>query len=604
VQEAWKEFATLAEARDPGRTVTLRDHAVSTPAKADDLPFIHLGDRGDRETDFEVTGVLGEGGMGKVLLARQRSLGRDVAIKVVKEDIGEDRTLGALFEEARITGSLEHPSIVPVHALGKDVAGRPVLVMKRIEGEAFRELVRDGNHPRWASFSGDRVDAIVEIVMAACNALHFAHVRGIVHRDIKLENVMIGSFGEVYVVDWGIAINAPVPGARSPMVGTPTYMAPELAAGDLGKTSARTDVFLLGATLHHALTGTPRHLGDSLYSVLFAAIHSEPVAYDANVPAELADICNRATHRDPEQRYESALALRRALEGFKSHRGSTAISDEATARLADLERAIAERADERTLQSLMIECRFGFTTALRAWGDNQAAQRGLQRTLELSIEHEIERRDAERARSLLAELRVPVPGLEERIDALEESLREEAREHDRIRSVARDQDLRVGGGAQLAILSILPAFAAGLASYVLTRGRTLTHVEIVGAPLLGALLLASGALVLRRKLRTSISRRAIGALVLLPFAIALHRVLAFHMGDSLVSMMATDEIIGATFALVIGITIVRQVAWIALPLTIAGVAGLLLPRLALPIFVGAVICSFSVLVLAWRRAIR
>ncbi|MGZ3477103.1 MAG: protein kinase domain-containing protein, partial [Polyangiales bacterium] len=166
MQEVWEKFATQREGRDPGETVTPQEHGVARVSSVPDRGAERRGDRElpllalDADGDYEVTGVLGEGGMGRVLLARQRSLGRDVAIKVVKEGITEDTTtFGALFEEARITGSLEHPSIVPVHALGRDLSGRPVLVMKRVEGVAWSELLRTPDHPRWSTFGSDRLDA-------------------------------------------------------------------------------------------------------------------------------------------------------------------------------------------------------------------------------------------------------------------------------------------------------------------------------------------------------------------------------------------------------------------------------------------------------------
>src|SRR5262249_2783401 len=158
--------------------------------------------------------------------------------------------LGGLLTEAVITGSLEHPSIVPVHALGCDDAGRPVLVMKRIEGVCWRGMARDEHPPGWAAIDaagGGRRTAHVANLMAVCNAMHFAHRRGVVHRDLKPGNVMIGSYGEVYVVDWGIAARIEAGPSPVALVGTPAYMAPEMVWGEAHRVDARTDVYLLGA---------------------------------------------------------------------------------------------------------------------------------------------------------------------------------------------------------------------------------------------------------------------------------------------------------------------------------------------------------------------
>src|SRR5262249_12200472 len=157
--------------------------------------------------------------------------------------------LDGLLVEAVITGSLEHPSVVPVYALGCDDAGHPILVMKRIEGVSWKTLAADQHHPAWARIDAagdDRLVAHLEILMQVAGAVHFAHSRGFVHRDIKLANVMIGEFGEVYVVDWGLAVKmgaAPLSDEEAPLVGTPVYLAPEMLSGDPAAVDARTDVY-------------------------------------------------------------------------------------------------------------------------------------------------------------------------------------------------------------------------------------------------------------------------------------------------------------------------------------------------------------------------
>src|SRR5262249_21550559 len=143
------------------------------------------GDRGDVSTrpDLEIVGMLGEGGMGLVHLARQRSLGRDVAIKVVRPDAWDPRAAKALVDEATVMGHLEHPGIIPVHALGVDDRARPLLVMKRVEGVTWNELLRDPAHLAWARLDapeGGQLAANVGVLMAVCNALAFAHRCGIV----------------------------------------------------------------------------------------------------------------------------------------------------------------------------------------------------------------------------------------------------------------------------------------------------------------------------------------------------------------------------------------------------------------------------------------
>ena len=155
-------------------------------------------------SDLVTLREIGRGGMGVVHLAEQRSLGREVAVKTSTST--DTLVVSALVREARIMGALEHPSLVPVHSLGVDANGGPMLVMKRIDGTTWRELLDAPEHAAWAALlagHGDKLRAQVDILIHVSRALAFAHDRGIVHRDLKPENVMIGAFGEVYVLDWG-----------------------------------------------------------------------------------------------------------------------------------------------------------------------------------------------------------------------------------------------------------------------------------------------------------------------------------------------------------------------------------------------------------------
>jgi serine/threonine-protein kinase len=204
--------------------------------------------------------LLGVGGMGEVYAGVQRSLGRSVALKFVNgADASMEREARAgLLREARVTGRLEHPNIVTVHVLGVDEQGTPVMVMKRIEGVSWRALLRDPAHPqwrRWETLHRDALESHVSVLPSVCDALEYAHERRMIHRDIKPENVMFGPFGEVCLLDWGIALELDAPNAHPSIVGTPSFMAPEMVDDALGTVSERTDVFLLGATLHYVLTG-------------------------------------------------------------------------------------------------------------------------------------------------------------------------------------------------------------------------------------------------------------------------------------------------------------------------------------------------------------
>jgi tRNA A-37 threonylcarbamoyl transferase component Bud32 len=357
--------------------------------------------------DLEVLSVLGEGGMGRVHLARQRSLGREVAIKTLKTEVADARAVEMLRAEATTMGRLEHPNVVPVHAVGLDDHGRLLLVMKRIDGVAWHDLIHDPSHPRWQTLAplvSQRLDAHLDVLGQVANALHFAHGRGVVHRDVKPENVLLGEHGEVYLADWGVALRT-TGERRSELVGTPLYMAPEMAMADTSKIDARTDVFLLGATLHEILTGAPPHHGRTLHEVLIAAFESKPPVYDESVPAELAGIAARAMAVDPADRFESALSFKHALDTLRRHRGSIALTRAARALLEELGADLAQAAGEKPdVDRKLTECRFAFVSALRDWPENADARAGLDACLVLAVRHELSRENADAARGLLREL--------------------------------------------------------------------------------------------------------------------------------------------------------------------------------------------------------
>jgi eukaryotic-like serine/threonine-protein kinase len=441
---------------------------------------------------YEPRGVLGRGGMGEVSLARERSLRRDVALKRADASDGAQR---ALLREALLLGALEHPNIVPVHRLASDEAGRPVLVMKRIAGSSWQDLLEDPNHSTWSSLPPDPLAANLQIFTQVCSAVHYAHSRGVLHRDIKPNNVMVGEFGEVYLVDWGLGLRLEER-AETPagVVGTPAYMAPEMLHEPLGL-SRQTDVYLLGSTLHQVLTGTPRHSGESPYNVLVRVLRSEPYDYGDGVPRELAELCNAATGRDPTQRPESAAELRRAVELFLEHRGSDDLAERASEKLAQLEELYAgqgalEEASSEEAPALFAAARFGFGQALEIWPENARAQAGLQRCLEATIEHELSQGRGALAKSLLADLPEARPELAARVSAQAE---EEAGARARLTQLEAELDptrgarTRAWAAAGLAI----PVYGAAalLAGAVVTKRLLFTYaVAAAFTTLVGALL--------------------------------------------------------------------------------------------------------------------
>ncbi|MBK6519800.1 MAG: protein kinase [Polyangiaceae bacterium] len=291
--------------------------------------------------------ILGEGGMGEVHLSSDVWLGRDVAMKVLRPSgSGSDGT-ARFFREARLQGQLEHPSVVPVYDLGKDDGGPPHFTMKRVQGLTLREILDRliaGDPKVEATFP---IRKLLSAFTQVCLCVAYAHARGVIHRDLKPENVMLGEFGEVYVLDWGVArlSSADDPGAETvgsvivadppssdvvatvagSLVGTPGYMSPEQARGDNDKVAQPSDVYALGAILFELLTRDPLHRGRTVPELLVSALANPSVrpssrAPDADIAPELDDLVLRATAETPEARLsarELGLALERWLDGAR-----------------------------------------------------------------------------------------------------------------------------------------------------------------------------------------------------------------------------------------------------------------------------------------------
>ncbi|MCB9539370.1 MAG: serine/threonine protein kinase [Myxococcales bacterium] len=433
---------------------TLGGSAGELPADGPALPPLAL-EGGAGAAEYALGPVIGEGGVAVVLSARQLPLEREVALKCLRAERAE---AGAtLVREARLAGALEHPNIVPVHALGAGPDGAPVLVMKRVEGAPWSELLADAEHPLWAAVGDATLAPNLSIFLQICRAVHFAHDRGVVHLDLKPENVMVGAYGEVYVVDWGLARRVP-PGVdgvehRGAPLGTPGYMAPEMLGGG-GRLGRLTDVYLLGAVLHRVLAGAPRHTGATLRARLESAHRSAPFDFPPDVPAPLAALANAATAADPAARPPSVDALRRAVEDFLAHRTSMDLADEAAARAASLEAALAA-GDAEAIDERFAACRYGFDAALRIWPGNEAARAGLQRVVERMIEHDLAQGDPRSAARLLPALPEARPALAARVEDAAARAAGAAAELVRLRAVERAHDARLGLGVRRVTLPIM-----------------------------------------------------------------------------------------------------------------------------------------------------
>ena len=493
--------ARLAHVTDVARTLvdrpreTIEPHRRASSGGRNALEALRsLG--GSLDGKIALHETLGEGGMGVVHLATQATLGRHVAVKTLRAGVGDlDATL-RILREAWVTGLLEHPNVVPVYDVGVDASGSPVIVMKRIEGLHWGELMHAPDEIERRFAAKDPLEWSVRILVSVCNAVHFAHSRGILHRDLKPENVMIGAFGEVYVLDWGIAVSLrDDPSGRLPPVslatdiaGTPGYMAPEMLLGDPAGMSERTDVYLLGAIFYEIFAGVPPHQGKNLQEMIASVLLSTP-RYAPSFPAEAQRICKKAMSRDPALRYESAEAFRVAIDEYLRHRGSRKLAWDAKqslGRLLDtLEHGPAGGAEkeERTLAvfNLLGECRFGYRAALSAWPENEGARKGLDRALLAVVEYELAEGDPAAAATLLREVSQRPGDVSARVEA---ATRARILQDERLRRLEEDFDPSVGTrtrsflGSCFGVLWTLIPLAGW---WYVTHGGEATHPLVAAA---------------------------------------------------------------------------------------------------------------------------
>jgi serine/threonine-protein kinase len=450
----------IAETELGDPTISMRRGEAASSTSSAGLPQISVelstdSDPGDGDgPDLVARDVLGKGGMGVVRVAAQRSLGREVAIKTSARS--NARAVDALIREARIMGGLEHPNVVPVHALGVDRDGAPVLVMKRVEGVSWRTLIHDDAHDAWPRLlagHGDRLRAHVEILVQVARALALAHDRGVVHRDVKPENVMIGRFGEVYLLDWGLALRLDERQSEPHgIVGTPGFLPPEMARGDPTAIDPRTDVYLLGGTLYEVLAKRPPHDAPNALLALVASLIGEPPPIPEGTPPDLERLVRRAMALDVVDRVASAEAFREALVQYLAVREAGVVAAEGRAALARAE-AMLDRAgpDAPDAYRNLIEARFALTSTLRVRGDAEARAE-LDRCLARMVERELALRSPGNARTLLGEMSAQPTTLVERLEQLERDVAVERTAADDRERARREADSSPSLSAMSAIV--------------------------------------------------------------------------------------------------------------------------------------------------------
>ena len=299
---------------------------------------------------FRVLRPHAHGGLGVVFVAVDNELHREVALKQILEKHADDPASRQRFvAEAEITGGLEHPGVVPVYGLGTDAGGRPYYAMRFIKGDSLKEAIDRFHHD--AALLKDPGRRSLEFrkllrrFLDVCNAIDYAHSRGVIHRDLKPSNIIVGKHGETLVVDWGLAkavgradtsvgekTITPSSGGSSETLpgsalGTPAYMSPEQARGDLNQQGPRSDVYSLGASLYCLLIGKPTFEGDDVAVILRAVQEGQlkrPSHHDPSLDQALEAVCLKAMATEPVDRYNTAKALADDLERWMADEPVTA----------------------------------------------------------------------------------------------------------------------------------------------------------------------------------------------------------------------------------------------------------------------------------------
>ncbi len=489
---------------------------------------------------------LAEGGMGRLYVADQVSLRREVVVKMALPGENAEETSERLLQESWLTGLLEHPNIVPVYQLGKDRKGQPMLVMKRIEGLPWHDILHENAQaPNHQEGQKPTLEWHIQTLIQACNAVEFAHSKNIIHRDLKPENIMIGGFGEVYVLDWGIAVSlaesdrGKMPLAREAqgVAGTPAYMAPEMARGNSEALGPQTDVYLLGALLHELITGAPPHSKPTLLESLFSIYRSEPQEYAPSVPNLLVQICHKAMKAVPEERYESVAAFRQALQNYLLHRESLNLSTRSKQDLNSLTERLYDtttKLDEQELYNQFGRCHFGLQHALEIWPENQEAKDLLYQLLLTMFEYEMQQENTKAAARWLAEFAEPQPELRTRLNELQESL-DKKREHLKsLETLAYETDLRIGANARKGIALIIGAIW-GIFPLCLYLAESLKwykpdHTDFIAMNLIFAVVLAISTYLGRKSLlRNKANRQVIQLLSLLVIVLLVQRIVVLSL---------------------------------------------------------------------------
>ena len=377
----------------------------------------------EKAGDFVVHTQLGEGGMGQVFEGTQSCLQRNVALKVSKANQHNLRFLAQVFHEAQITAGLEHPNILPIYLLAQTADGRPIQVMKRIEGVSWHDLIYQTQHPLWNELKvaiPDQTLFHLNVLLKVSQAMRYAHEKQIIHRDLKPENVMIGRFGEVYVLDWGVAIDLPTvkgegsvfwaqkeSGLEDALVGTPAYMPPEMAIRDIRNQGPWSDVYLLGAILYQIWTKRRLHQGENAQALLDSIMQHQLPPLPESISPEMKALLEKSLTFDHLHRLKDASVfysfLKRAIPSLRSRELETQ-GNQFLEQLYDASLTLSP--NSRRIQTFFDEARHLYLTARELWQENPDIAFRMCETLAIWIRYLIQMNELTSAQRALDEFEI------------------------------------------------------------------------------------------------------------------------------------------------------------------------------------------------------
>ena len=556
--------------------------------------------------ELQLLGPLGVGGMGVVQLANQRNLGRQVAVKSVRAGAPYQSARRRLLQEAWAAASLEHPNVVPVYDVVADEHGFPHVVMRRIQGQTWNVYLHRPDLVREKFGARDLLSWHLGVLQQVCHAVSFAHAAGILHRDLKPDNVMIGSFGEVYVVDWGLAVrfagedDGRLPHSRdeTTIVGTPRYMAPEMARKDTGPLlSEATDVYLLGGLLYTVITGFGPHPGTDPKDTVRRIPEFVP-RLPAGTPSRLVGLVEQAMAQSPGDRLQSAEALRLGIQAHLEERGAEQVALEARHQLDALRQAVlAVEPDRQEISMHWGAARFGFSQALRIWPEHQGAQDGLRETLLTLCRFELSQGRLAAAELLLNEISEPPEDLLAGRDAL---VAAEQAERRRLAHLEKDLDSSVGQRTRLFVsLIIVLMWALGPLLNIGELDEPLAWTRVIKQAV--KLVFVAGVVYWARDSlkRSALNRRVALVVVSVQGAMVVEAVGEVLMGFTVGQSNVLDLLLYTGMSAVGMVSISRALVVPTIAFAAAFIAAAQVPSQVVPLTIGAVLVLGASVFAAW-----